>query len=414
MNGSVTTVDRIHLVSTDQVARSSFFEHFFQSEVVKLRKDFESVEELDCLVVPCSNGFGLKDGVPKDVQPLISSKLEKQVKAFILENYCGEQPCGASFILPVDAKSRDSKAHFTNLCWVAVSRSSETLNKDYAYLAAWSALTTVRAHNRKIKEKKKRLNAVAIPSITFKTDSVQDTCRQIAIAIKRFLEPPMEPLDKDEALRYEENVIKPATMTAEERSKELEGLLWSRELETRGICNEQELDILIKWVNEGTDKDKRAHSLAAARAVVALLQRDVNEFTMRPEQICERIARKDTGCLPRLLDLGLTGELQLHVEILRNELEISGKIGDGNAGSVYKGRYKGQDVAIKLFSKGTVSNSQDFKRELAMLSLIRHPLVITCNGGSTKSGDEFIVEELMEASVYDLLHDESFEMGSLW
>jgi hypothetical protein len=56
---------------------------------------------------------------------------------------------------------------------------------------------------------------------------------------------------------------------------------------------------------------------------------------MRPEQICERIARKDTGCLPRLLDLGLTGELQLHVEILRNELEISGKIGDGNAGSVY-------------------------------------------------------------------------------
>lgn len=56
---------------------------------------------------------------------------------------------------------------------------------------------------------------------------------------------------------------------------------------------------------------------------------------MRPEAICERIARKDTGCLPRLLDLGLTGELQLHVEIPRSDLEISGKIGDGNAGSVY-------------------------------------------------------------------------------
>lgn len=82
------------------------------------------------------------------------------------------------------------------------------------------------------------------------------------------------------------------------------------------------------------------------------------------------------------------------------------------AGYSYKGRYKNQDVAIKLFSKGTVSNSQDFKRELAMLSLIRHPLVITCNGGSSKPGDEFIVEELMEASVYDLLHDESFEMGT--
>jgi hypothetical protein len=33
-----------------------------------------------------------------------------------------------------------------------------------------------------------------------------------------------------------------------------------------------------------------------------------------------------------------------------------------------------------------------------------------CYGGSTKPGDEFLVEELMEASVYDLLHDENFPM----
>lgn len=161
---------------------------------------------------------------------LISSKIEKQVRAYILDNFCGEQPAGCAFILPLDPKSKDSKAPFSTLCWVAVSRSVDTLNKDFAYLAAWSALTTVRAHNRKIKERKKRLNVVAIPSVSFKSDSVQDPCRQIAVAIKRFLEPPMEPLDKDEAARYEENVIKPATMTAEERSKELEGLLWSREL----------------------------------------------------------------------------------------------------------------------------------------------------------------------------------------
>lgn len=161
---------------------------------------------------------------------LITSKIERQVRAYILDNFCGEQPAGSAFILPVDAKSKDSKAHFSNICWVALSRSLDTLNKDYAYLAAWSALTTVRSHNRKIKERKKRLNVVAIPSVTFKSDTSQDTCRQIALAIKRFLEPPMEPLDKEEAQRHEENVIKPAAMTAEERSKELEGLLWSREL----------------------------------------------------------------------------------------------------------------------------------------------------------------------------------------
>ena len=63
-----------------------------------------------------------------------------------------------------------------------------------------------------------------------------------------------------------------------------------------------------------------------------------------------------------------------------------------------------------MFTKGSVNNSQDFRRELAILSLIRHPLVLHCYGGSTKPGDEFIVIELMEASVYDLLHDEKFEM----
>jgi len=63
-----------------------------------------------------------------------------------------------------------------------------------------------------------------------------------------------------------------------------------------------------------------------------------------------------------------------------------------------------------MFSKGAVNNSQDFKRELAMLSIIRHPLVLHCYGGSTKPGEEFIVTELMEASVYDLLHDEKYEL----
>jgi serine/threonine protein kinase len=45
-----------------------------------------------------------------------------------------------------------------------------------------------------------------------------------------------------------------------------------------------------------------------------------------------------------------------------------------------------------------------------MFSLIQHPLVLACYGGSTKKDDYFIVTELMEASVYDLLHDSNFDM----
>jgi len=54
-------------------------------------------------------------------------------------------------------------------------------------------------------------------------------------------------------------------------------------------------------------------------------------------------------------------------------------------------------------------NETEFRRELALLSLIQHPLVLKCYGGSTKKGDYIIVTELMEASVYDILHDDTFE-----
>jgi hypothetical protein len=40
-----------------------------------------------------------------------------------------------------------------------------------------------------------------------------------------------------------------------------------------------------------------------------------SEFTMTPFQICERMARKDIGCLPRLLDYGLNSELEVRFPV---------------------------------------------------------------------------------------------------
>lgn len=134
------------------------------------------------------------------------------------------------------------------------------------------------------------------------------------------------------------------------------------------------------------------------------------EFTVSCNTICEKITSKNSGCLSKLLELGLNGDIELHKEITKDDLEILGKIGDGNAGSVYKARYEGELVGVKFFSKGTVINSQDFLRELGLLSLIKHPLVVSCYGGCTVPGNEFIVTELMESNVYEVLQDENFQM----
>lgn len=275
---------------------------------------------------------------------------------------------------------------------------------------------------------------------------------QTSLAIKNFMAPSYEPLDEEAVERLNQSLLGGrASISTQEREKELDGLLFSRELESRGLCNEEELDILINWVNAtpstssssggsisntggsssslltGVSGGNQAswlggsasdalnvskHALSAAKALVSLLRRPDTEFTLRSEQICERVISKSSGCLQRLLEMGQNGDLELHREIARSELEIGGKVGDGNAGSVYRAKWKGIDVAVKMFTKGSVQNSQDFIRELSLLSLIQHPLIVNCFGGSSKPGDEYIVEELMEASVYDLLHDKKFEMDA--
>lgn len=73
------------------------------------------------------------------------------------------------------------------------------------------------------------------------------------------------------------------------------------------------------------------------------------------------------------------------------------------------GTYKGSNVAIKTFSESRV-DEKEFRKEMVVLSVIKGPHVVACYGGSTESEDEFIVMELMESSLYDLIQDENFDM----
>jgi len=67
----------------------------------------------------------------------------------------------------------------------------------------------------------------------------------------------------------------------------------------------------------------------------------------------------------------MRGQLDVHNEIDRKELIIEHKIGDGTAGSVWKGKWRSIDIAIKYFPSRKDANSVDpteFRRELSLLS----------------------------------------------
>jgi len=84
------------------------------------------------------------------------------------------------------------------------------------------------------------------------------------------------------------------------------------------------------------------------------------------------------------------------------------KLGAGQFGTVFRGRLKGKDVAVKrlLVQKfENTKNEEEFKKEVKIMSSLRHPNLLLFMGACTKPGSMMMVVEIMDkGSVYELLH----------
>ncbi|GIL81741.1 hypothetical protein Vretimale_1362 [Volvox reticuliferus] len=95
-------------------------------------------------------------------------------------------------------------------------------------------------------------------------------------------------------------------------------------------------------------------------------------------------------------------------------LTDSSPIGQGQFGSVYQGVYAGKSVAIKLLPKmflgdASPADLETFIQEAAVLSGVDHSNVVKFYGGSLSPPYVFIVEELMERSLADVLYKSTQE-----
>eukprot|EP01087_Luapelamoeba_hula_P020947 TRINITY_DN7230_c0_g1_i2.p1 TRINITY_DN7230_c0_g1~~TRINITY_DN7230_c0_g1_i2.p1 ORF type:complete len:1005 (-),score=128.15 TRINITY_DN7230_c0_g1_i2:404-3418(-) len=83
-------------------------------------------------------------------------------------------------------------------------------------------------------------------------------------------------------------------------------------------------------------------------------------------------------------------------------------LGTGSFGTVFKAQLHGKDVAVKKLStqKFDEKTLDEFRKEVAIMSTLRHPNVLLFMGACTQPGNLLIVTELMpRGSVYDLLRD---------
>jgi tyrosine-protein kinase Src len=92
------------------------------------------------------------------------------------------------------------------------------------------------------------------------------------------------------------------------------------------------------------------------------------------------------------------------VEIPREEIQLIQRLGHGNFGEVWYGKWKNNiEVAVKMLREGTMS-TQAFLEEAAIMKKFRHRRLVTLFGVCSEREPIYIVQEYMsKGSLLDFL-----------
>ncbi|KAK0166021.1 hypothetical protein PV328_004480 [Microctonus aethiopoides] len=104
--------------------------------------------------------------------------------------------------------------------------------------------------------------------------------------------------------------------------------------------------------------------------------------------------------LPRQKSL----QQQFVEEIDYNEIETEEVVGKGSFGVVWKGKWRGRDVAIKHIN--TEGERRAFTIEVRQLSRVSHPNIVRLYGACTKNPVCLVMEYAEGGSLYNVLHCE--------
>eukprot|EP01129_Flabellula_baltica_P009937 TRINITY_DN4143_c0_g1_i3.p1 TRINITY_DN4143_c0_g1~~TRINITY_DN4143_c0_g1_i3.p1 ORF type:complete len:1112 (+),score=207.23 TRINITY_DN4143_c0_g1_i3:89-3424(+) len=380
-------------ILTESVNLPTYFEFVsLMSVKVELLSSLSMVEDWDFLVVPVWNAFGYVED-PRllfFLERIDGSKCIDKLREIVLNDYVGEMMAGSSIIVPVGNKY---------ICFVCLCRSMAFLPIDFAYNGYKSALLSIRNYRRDFLSSKARIKIV-FSSFTATKQNLRDTrniCNQIALCIDTFfVTTPVlrSPGDLDQPMDF---ILHPRIQSKEEKEEELEGLLWSKEIEKRGLLSTLELDIFIDWI--ATDAP---NCLSAATALCNLMGSQ-NQYALQTRVIVKAVSN-NKACLKKLTSFISEGKIKVHKEIFMEELDIETKIGLGKTSKVYKAMYKNTQVAVKQM---TAETNSELLKEIAFLFLLKSQYIVEFLGANIKA-EKFIILELMEGSLYELLKEESF------
>jgi serine/threonine protein kinase len=95
------------------------------------------------------------------------------------------------------------------------------------------------------------------------------------------------------------------------------------------------------------------------------------------------------------------------LNVVYGEVEVEEVLDKGAFGEVCRGRWRGNEVAVKLFCTGrpTPETMEAFKREVFVMNCLRHPNVVLLLGAcQTPPKLAIIMEFVAGGSLYQLIH----------
>eukprot|EP00026_Physarum_polycephalum_P008876 Phypoly_transcript_08979.p1 GENE.Phypoly_transcript_08979~~Phypoly_transcript_08979.p1 ORF type:complete len:344 (+),score=53.93 Phypoly_transcript_08979:284-1315(+) len=101
-----------------------------------------------------------------------------------------------------------------------------------------------------------------------------------------------------------------------------------------------------------------------------------------------------------------SGDLSHDIEIPFNEIMFGDRIGEGTFGLVFKAHWRGSPVAVKMLKMQNITEHalQEFRKELQILTRLRHPNIVLLMGASTIPPNlTFVTEFLSGGSLFDQL-----------
>jgi len=94
------------------------------------------------------------------------------------------------------------------------------------------------------------------------------------------------------------------------------------------------------------------------------------------------------------------------------ELEFTTKLGQGVAGTVYRGLYRGKEVAIKVLKTEQTSKEMDeFKKEFQVMSAIQSPYIVFFFGACISPKLCMVMELCENQSLYHVLNKKELDIG---